>query len=903
MSGVEAARNVNERISVAKSRLCKGPAPDWVAPLSYDPQFKVRTDKQQTHLLFEDHRHAERQEFYVHQVYRLENMEAVHQNSQWRVNFEPRIQSVTLHHIVLRRGDVEMDHLNLDHGQFLQREGELDRLIISGWITFLIILEDVRAGDVLDFAYTIESKPEVMPEAASGTFQLPERISIGKYVCSIRFNSTRSMQWKSSFDHKEPIISAGGEFTTWTWRGENYKGPEREPHTPDWHTDAPSAQYSDCPDWGTVARAIANAWEPQITNVPLGELASEVEKHSKELAARIDKSIELIQDTFRYLSVNLTFGGQIPSPPNAVARRRYGDCKDLSFLLVNLLRQIGVQARPLLVHSRLRKSLAGTLPSNLLFNHVIVEFEAEDKRRWIDLTFRRQGGGAYNRFIPNYGVGLPIDSSATGLVESPIIPGQSNVRDHHDTVLVDTTGATSLVSIVIRAEGFQADIIRNTLAAQGLEELSRQHLKNCANRFPTVCRIGDLKYDDDRAANKFYIAEVFEIDNFMINHSDGSKLQFNIPNHWIQQALLLPENKTRKSPFALPFPYHLVHSIDVRADSLRASTGQNSDPVFTLSSEQVYFRRTKKAGNGFWVLEISLDFKGDAVPAEDILDHRQFVELVMQKALWHLTLPRGVARPAQDADFGELPHVLIRGSGTTGARQLESSEAASLNDFKSRWKEIQSWPLVKIIDAKVPVYEVARFDSGLVCVLTNCPEVRLGAEVNGFVEIGLRDGREGFIRNESRIFRLQDAFRKEKHIALHKDPDYTSLIVAMVTRGDALRSSEPAVERDGITWVPVSGNHGKRGFMAAEAEPAFSAPSTPEENRKRRSGMQDTARVSYIRLMAALGSVVAGIVFKGIGEANPKRIIFCNICAAALFALGFFKFLQAFAMFFQSRKE
>jgi len=39
------------------------------------------------------------------------------------------------------------------------------------------------------------------------------------------------------------------------------------------------------------------------------------------------------------LSVNLELGGQIPAPTETVIRRRYGDCKDLAFLLVRLLRR------------------------------------------------------------------------------------------------------------------------------------------------------------------------------------------------------------------------------------------------------------------------------------------------------------------------------------------------------------------------------------------------------------------------------------------------------------------------------------------------------------------------------------------------------------------------------------
>ena len=47
-----------------------------------------------------------------------------------------------------------------------------------------------------------------------------------------------------------------------------------------------------------------------------------------------------------------------------------------------------VQARPILVHTRLRKTVAEMLPSPGMFNHAIVEFRLDDYVRWIDPTLK-----------------------------------------------------------------------------------------------------------------------------------------------------------------------------------------------------------------------------------------------------------------------------------------------------------------------------------------------------------------------------------------------------------------------------------------------------------------------------------------------------------------------------------
>ena len=44
-------------------------------------------------------------------------------------------------------------------------------------------------------------------------------------------------------------------------------------------------------------------------------------------------------------------------PPDVVLQRRYGDCKDKSALLVNLLREVGIDARPVLMRTGRRTGL------------------------------------------------------------------------------------------------------------------------------------------------------------------------------------------------------------------------------------------------------------------------------------------------------------------------------------------------------------------------------------------------------------------------------------------------------------------------------------------------------------------------------------------------------------------
>jgi Domain of Unknown Function with PDB structure (DUF3857) len=643
----------SDAISLAKSRIQKGPLPDWVVPCPYETTFKGEQDTQITFLLFDSQIHAEQYSLFVHQVIRLESMQAVQNWSQWRLQFEPKTQLVALHSLKVRRGSVEIDQSNLEKSHLLQREEGLERFIIHGWFTLLMVLEDVRPGDILDFSYTIRSESVLFPNQGGHFFTLPQGVPVGKYHFTVQFNNTRPRKWKSSSPALAPVEREENGMTFWEWSGEKYSGAKPEINCPSWHVSYPWIQVSDFPDWQMVAAGIAQAWAAEENGEAVAEIARDIQSKAADLPSQIEKAIELVQDDCRYLSVNIELGGQIPTSPETVARRRFGDCKDLSFLLANLLKKLGVAARPVLVNVFLRKTVADFLPMPSLFNHVVVEFEADSKRRWVDATFKEQGGGAFNRVIPDYGAGLPVDAAATSLVQPPQFepPDLFDLREH---VLLDTSNAApSLMDVTLIAEGTQAEILRRQLKQLGMEEWAKQRLQVMVNRFRSVKRVGEVKYRDDRAANRFTLVEVFEINFELVKHPNPKLCRFNMPGNWLIGVLPMPQKVERLTPFLLPHPCHIQYTANI--DSLGIQRITLNEPREDLRSPFVRFTRDTKAGHGYLVMKLSLTTSADAVPADQTQKHGETVEKICRAACRELALQRGYSRFRPKAGFGELP--------------------------------------------------------------------------------------------------------------------------------------------------------------------------------------------------------------------------------------------------------
>ena len=233
---------------IVRERVQIGSAPDWIVPCSYDADFQANIPGPVTHLLMERQIHAELGQTYVRRAVRLETLQAVQHESQWRLEFEPQTQSVILHSIKIRRGSLETEHASLDRIQFLQREAGLEGCLIDGWITLLLLLEDVCPGDILEWSCTVTDRPRLLPEYVACFVALPAGAEVGKHYFSVRHAERRPLKWKSSSPDLAPTIRTEGADVLSFWLGENVSSPEPEEYSPGWQMDYPWIQVSDCPD-------------------------------------------------------------------------------------------------------------------------------------------------------------------------------------------------------------------------------------------------------------------------------------------------------------------------------------------------------------------------------------------------------------------------------------------------------------------------------------------------------------------------------------------------------------------------------------------------------------------------------------------------------------------------------
>ncbi|MFA5793456.1 MAG: DUF3857 domain-containing protein [Candidatus Brocadiia bacterium] len=166
-----------------------------------------------------------------------------------------------------------------------------------------------------------------------------------------------------------------------TWTENNIPQIKNEPLRPADFEIWPYIHFSTFKTWDEVAEWFWGLAKDQLETSP--ELKAAVKKAVENLTddrSKIRAVYQLMVSAIRYEEVSLESHYFKPFKASDTFARKYGDCKDTAILLIAMLKEVGIQADPVLIRATPTEiGVVNTdLPSMKIFNHAIAHLYKED---------------------------------------------------------------------------------------------------------------------------------------------------------------------------------------------------------------------------------------------------------------------------------------------------------------------------------------------------------------------------------------------------------------------------------------------------------------------------------------------------------------------------------------------
>ncbi len=624
-------------IAVDPQSLIDPQVPTWVgrgaempagAPVATSSAIRMLTVEQQMNVATD--------ELYSRYAIRVESEAGLQSAGQVSISYASLYQKLRWHYLRIWRAGEKRDVLKPESIQVLRQEQDAERFMYHGYVSAVVVLHDLRIGDVVEYAYTRTGSNPVFDGRFSLTLAAAAQSPVDRLYYRVIEPRNRTLHvgavGKHTLQYHAEETAVGVEHI---WTGRDIAKIETVGDAPSSEVQIPFIEMSEFASWQDVA-----AWGARLFDVPMDASKAVKEAIAAEVgnaqtpAEKANAILRFIQDDIRYLGIEFGQSSHRPEAPAEVLRRRFGDCKDKSLLLVACLRELGFTADIALVNSDLRGKIKSMLPSPLAFDHVIVRLSVPSSLRkrpsaladitpnrltpmalvdatrqfaaepallttpttdelptfgtssdevWLDATQTLQGGSLLDRNRGEFGAALLLTPGSDRTVTIHPLPDDFNAVHATESYRATDTAKPGMLDIETSYHGGTADFYRyahrHTDPDQNLRELTAY----LTRFYPKIRAAGAQAWTDDRVRNVIKVHSSFEVPELWTVDRDGKRRRLEVGAWAISERLVRPDTVERTAALALPHPQDVTEDIEIALPKVWPWTPEHrviDDPTF-----------------------------------------------------------------------------------------------------------------------------------------------------------------------------------------------------------------------------------------------------------------------------------------------------------------------------------
>jgi TPR repeat protein/transglutaminase-like putative cysteine protease len=557
-----------------------------------------------------------------------------------------------------------MDRTATVNVRLLEREAGIEAGVYGGAKSIQLLLDDVRVGDTLWITYTTEGQNPVFGERWAQDFSWDRGTPVELRRLTVLHPAKQQIYWRQLGDVQTgaitPVIDRVGDLERMRFEGKGIEAVQFEPSVPSDFIPVRRVQVSEYPDWHAVASWADGLFPRAAPSPALKQLASRFAAEKSRLA-QASAALHWVQDEIRYFSVSIGENSHRPQVPDTVLARRYGDCKDKSYLLISLLAQLGIEARPMLVSAEAPAVPGKIIPSPFWFDHVIVRIELDGEVFYVDPTRTGQKGllTRLPRVLPG-AMGLLVAADSQALLTLPKDDAQFPLIEVQEKIVIASFDGDAALESHQVYRGEYADWARRRFPVMAAAALKKELLARYEKGYQGVSLAQAPTLVDDPEGGRFEVFARFTLTK-PVRETEG-RHSIDFDSQIIEDTVTTPAKLVRSFPYRLPqgvfrgrYRLNVRWPTAVRAGDL---------PVRNIID------------NRFFVASEEYTFRGNSI--DYLLDYRVKAEQVAADAVPELSTLAKKLNPLAAGGWHVFDNVVMSSSEASGFsyRNLESVKAA-----------------------------------------------------------------------------------------------------------------------------------------------------------------------------------------------------------------------------------
>lgn len=537
------------------------PAPTWVVPAREAAPTRAERAPLSYRVIDEQTRVDGAAAHAYHHVVRVINDSAgLGVGAQVEIEFDPSFQALAFHHFDVVRQGKHLNRLDRKKIRLLQRETQLERRMYDGRVTASFVVDDVRVGDEIDFAYSIKgSNPVFGGRYVSDDWMTSMRGPVALYQVRLIAPEARKIRYRLGSSDMQLSARVNNGWRDLVIRRDNVAQLRGDGYTPYSAVLRQMVQFAEFDDWADVARWGTALFSAAGTpDASLDQKAAEIRATSADPEQQVLAALRFVQTEVRYFGTEIGPNSHRPALPSKVLAQRYGDCKDKVTLLMALLQRLGVRATPLLVSTAARGQLGTLLPSALDFDHVIAQVELAGRTYDLDATRSHQSGPLARRGAVGFNQGLLLSSDTVALtpLSTAYEHERMSVRDTY-TVADFSRGLTLESRITYRSDF--AENAREALATRGAAELQSLLTMPYARLYPNLKTTAPMRVESSEQDDAVTLVLSFSLADPW-RFPEERLLVFDMLHWSLLDALRVPNELSRTDGYAVGYVGRYRHT-------------------------------------------------------------------------------------------------------------------------------------------------------------------------------------------------------------------------------------------------------------------------------------------------------------------------------------------------------